>query len=69
MTIITTVSSVALDTIEPSQGFARVRVENIDANDLLKEVILQLRLVSLKLDCLQPGDEEIDEIEFDLEDL
>ncbi len=53
---------------EDAQGFPRIRVDNINANDLLKEVITQLKLVSLKLDCLQPSEELIDRSALDTDD-
>lgn len=33
--------------------------------DLLKEMITQLKLISLKLDCLQPDDQELDVNDLD----
>ena len=33
--------------------------------DLLKEIIVQLKLISLKLDCLQPDDQELDVNDLD----
>jgi len=54
---------------EDAQGFPRIRVDDINANDLLREVIMQLKLVSLKLDCLQSNDDELDVNELDTLDL
>ncbi len=66
MTIITSVNVPVLDTIDPSQGFARVRVVDSDIVESLNEVVIQLKLVSLKLDCLQPNDEiSVDDLDTD----
>jgi len=48
---------------EISDGFARIRVVDSNVTELLLEVILQLKMVSLKLDCLQPNEETIDIID------
>jgi len=45
--------------VEDIQGLSRVRVNDSNTNDLLREVIIQLKLVSVKLDPLQPNDEII----------
>lgn len=66
MTITTTVNSTVLDTIDPAQGFAKVRVSDTVISELLVENIKQLMLISLKLNCLQPGDEEIGITDLDL---
>lgn len=48
---------------EDVQGFARIRVDDSNVSELLLEVILQLKILSLKLDCLQPNEEVIDIID------
>lgn len=53
------------------QGFVSANVNDMNVAELLKEVIIQLRLVSAKLDCLQPNEDTIDatDLEIDAEDL
>ena len=67
--IITSINSPTSDTIEDGQGFPKVRVDDSNVGELLLQVITQLKLVSLKLDCLQPNDDALDDNELDMEDL
>ncbi len=48
---------------EFSDGFPRIRVNDSNVTELLLQVIFQLRIISLKLDCLQPNEETIDIID------
>ncbi len=50
-------------------SFPQIRVGDFETAELLAQAILQLRLISFKLNCLQPGDEEIDDNELDALDL
>lgn len=46
-------------------GFAQIRVEDSDAMELFIQAIVQLKIISLKLDCLQPDGDVIDDNELD----
>ncbi len=52
-------------TVRTEQRFKLLLVRDNTAVEALNEVVKQLRIVSRKLDCLQPNDEELDETEFD----
>lgn len=52
---------------EDEGDFAKIRVDDFKVAELLNEVIDQLRLVSMKLDCLQPDDDEINNDELDID--
>lgn len=51
-------------------GFSKIRVDDSTVAELLFQVILQLKIVSLKLNCLQPNEEMIgmDDIELNASD-
>lgn len=44
--------------------FVRVSVIDFNTTELLIQVVIQLKLISQKLDCLQPDDDEIDELDI-----
>ncbi len=51
--------------LEDIEGFARIRVDDFNTAELLVDVILQLKLISLKLDCLQANDAALDVNDLD----
>lgn len=51
--------------LEDVEGFAKIRVDDFGVAELLIEVLTQLKLISLKLDCLQPNEEALDVNDLD----
>ncbi len=48
-----------------AKGFTRTSVLDFNAAELLVQVIVQLKLISMKLDCLQADGDVIDDNEID----
>ncbi|KKL87125.1 hypothetical protein LCGC14_1937870 [marine sediment metagenome] len=50
---------------EDGEGFPKIRVNDFNVAELLLQVITQLKIVSMKLDCLQADGDVIDDDEVD----